>query len=163
VAVIDRVNTTMAVWMGVTMGCAQCHNHKYDPISQKEYFEVFSIFNQTEDADRGDESPTYAWYSPSQREERSDLESQILKLEAQLDAPDASLANSQIEWESRLRIASEWKPTVPKTATAQSGNAIQALESGLVKLDSKAAFGSNRFRTQLYPGADRATGTATLS
>ena len=138
VAVIDRVNTTMAVWMGVTMGCAQCHNHKYDPISQKEYFEVFSIFNQTEDADRGDESPTYAWYSPSQREERSDLESQILKLEAQLDAPDAALANPQIEWESRLRIASEWKPTVPKTAAAQSGNAIQVLENGLVQLDSKA-------------------------
>ncbi|MFN5852155.1 MAG: DUF1549 domain-containing protein, partial [Pirellulaceae bacterium] len=57
VAVVDRVNTTMAVWMGLTMACAQCHSHKYDPISQREYFQVFDLFNQTEDADRGDESP----------------------------------------------------------------------------------------------------------
>ena len=47
VAIVDRVNTTMAVWMGVTMACAQCHSHKYDPISQKEYFQVFAVLNQT--------------------------------------------------------------------------------------------------------------------
>ena len=37
-AIVDRVNTTMAVWMGTSMACAQCHHHKYDPFSQKEYF-----------------------------------------------------------------------------------------------------------------------------
>lgn len=56
-AVVDRVNTTMAVWMGTTIDCAQCHTHKYDPITQEEYFQLFAIFNQTEDADRRDESP----------------------------------------------------------------------------------------------------------
>src|SRR6185503_4533370 len=48
VAVVDRVNTTMAVWMGTTIACAQCHNHKYDPISQEEYFRFFAFFNNTE-------------------------------------------------------------------------------------------------------------------
>lgn len=57
VAVVDRVNTTMAVWMGTTIDCAQCHTHKYDPITQEEYFQLFAVFNQTEDADRRDESP----------------------------------------------------------------------------------------------------------
>ena len=56
-AVVDRVNTTMAVWMGTTIDCAQCHTHKYDPITQDEYFQLFAIFNQTADADRRDESP----------------------------------------------------------------------------------------------------------
>lgn len=57
-AVKNRVDTTLQVWMGLTMGCAQCHNHKYDPISQEDYYAVFAIFNQTQDADRPDESPT---------------------------------------------------------------------------------------------------------
>ena len=55
-AVVDRVNTTFATWMGTTMACAQCHTHKYDPITH-EYFQVFGVFNQTEDADGQDESP----------------------------------------------------------------------------------------------------------
>ncbi|MEY3205107.1 MAG: hypothetical protein RLZZ21_1438 [Planctomycetota bacterium] len=57
VAVIDRVNTTLSTWMGTTMACAQCHDHKYDPLSQKEYFQLYAILNNTADADRADESP----------------------------------------------------------------------------------------------------------
>jgi hypothetical protein len=49
-AVIDRTNTTGSVWMGATMGCAQCHTHKYDPISHTEYFQVYAFFNQTRDS-----------------------------------------------------------------------------------------------------------------
>src|SRR4029077_14617451 len=43
VAVVDRVNTTMAVWMGTSMACAQCHHHKYDPFSQVEYFRFLAF------------------------------------------------------------------------------------------------------------------------
>ena len=47
--VADRVQTTANVWMGLTMECAQCHDHKYDPISQKEYYQFFAFFNNTTD------------------------------------------------------------------------------------------------------------------
>lgn len=47
--VVDRVNTTGAVWLGLTLGCAQCHTHKYDPISHREYFELFAFFNHGTD------------------------------------------------------------------------------------------------------------------
>jgi hypothetical protein len=46
--VFDRVNTTGAVWLGTTLECAQCHNHKYDPISQRDYYRLFAFFNSTE-------------------------------------------------------------------------------------------------------------------
>lgn len=56
-AVKDRTNTTMQAFMGVTAGCASCHSHKFDPISQSEYYSLFAFFNQTADADRNDDSP----------------------------------------------------------------------------------------------------------
>jgi hypothetical protein len=48
-AVVDRVNTTGAVWLGLTIACAQCHAHKFDPITQREYYELFAFFNNCED------------------------------------------------------------------------------------------------------------------
>jgi mono/diheme cytochrome c family protein len=48
-AAVDRVNTTGAVWLGLTVGCAQCHSHKYDPLTHKEYFQLFGFFNSDTD------------------------------------------------------------------------------------------------------------------
>jgi mono/diheme cytochrome c family protein len=57
-AVLDRVDTTMDAWMGLTFACAKCHSHKFDPITQTDYYRIMAIFNQTEDNDRADEAPT---------------------------------------------------------------------------------------------------------
>lgn len=80
-AIVDRTRTTMEVWMGLTIQCAQCHDHKYDPISQKEYFQFFAILNNTADADRRDESPTIPIYSFEQEQQRAAIQQQIAELE----------------------------------------------------------------------------------
>ncbi|MFM7114507.1 MAG: DUF1549 domain-containing protein, partial [Planctomycetota bacterium] len=50
-AVVDRVNTTARVFLGLTLGCSQCHDHKYDPFSQREYYEMFAFFNSDAEVD----------------------------------------------------------------------------------------------------------------
>jgi mono/diheme cytochrome c family protein len=48
-SVVDRVNTTGSVWLGLTVGCCQCHNHKFDPLSQREYYQLFAFFNNQDE------------------------------------------------------------------------------------------------------------------
>lgn len=70
-AVIDRVNTTGAVWLGLTVGCAQCHTHKFDPIPQVEFYQLTAFFNSGED--RNNTGPTIS-ISPGEllHDEKSD-------------------------------------------------------------------------------------------
>jgi mono/diheme cytochrome c family protein len=92
VAVVDRVNTTFTVWMGTSMACAQCHTHKYDPLTQREYFQVFAFFNNTADADRGDESPLHEFWTPELREKRTAAQAEVDALEAKLKGKKADEA-----------------------------------------------------------------------
>ncbi|MGZ0163598.1 MAG: DUF1553 domain-containing protein, partial [Planctomycetales bacterium] len=88
-AVKDRVDTTMQVWMGLTMGCAKCHSHKYDPISQQDYYSFYAFFNQSEDADRSDDFPTLPLPTPEQTKQIGKLEADIKALqEQQKSKPD---------------------------------------------------------------------------
>lgn len=94
VAVVDRVNTTMAVWMGTTINCCQCHTHKYDPITQAEFYQLFAFFNNTEDADKRDESPNLMIVTAEQESQRAKLQQEIDDLQQALQTklaqePDA--------------------------------------------------------------------------
>lgn len=135
-AVVDRVNTTMAVWMGVTMACAQCHSHKFDPISHKEYFQVYAIFNQSQDADRTDESPTLPWYTPEQRQHRTDTQTQLEETEKQIVAPDPSLLSEQSAWSASLKSPVSWAVTKPNSAAAKSNSAFSIEENGRIRVES---------------------------
>lgn len=133
VAVVDRVNTTIAVWMGLTMACAQCHTHKYDPITQKEYFEVFALFNQSEDADRRDDSPRLALYSPEQKERRADLSKQQEELTKQLEPTEnteSQLSTGLADWEAIQTHQPAKKTIYPKSIVAASGDTLEITESG---------------------------------
>lgn len=96
-AVVDRVNTTMAVWMGTTMACAQCHTHKYDPITQHEYFQFYDFLNQTADNDRPNETPVLPVYSPEQNKQREQLQKKLEALAKRLETvpSDEELSNAR--------------------------------------------------------------------
>ncbi len=83
-AIVDRVNTTGTVWLATTIGCAQCHTHKYDPITHTEYYQLFAIFNQTEDHDQPDNRPNLATYTADQLAQRDQLQQQLAAAQQQL-------------------------------------------------------------------------------
>ncbi|MBI1349034.1 DUF1553 domain-containing protein [bacterium] len=128
VAVVDRVNTTFAVWMGTTMACAQCHTHKYDPLSQTEYFQIFDIFNQSEDADRRDESPLHELWSQSQLQQKADWQTEVAALEAQLHQSTPELIATQTEWEATIPRELAWHVVTPEDWQSQSGATAKVLD-----------------------------------
>jgi mono/diheme cytochrome c family protein len=108
-AVIDRVNTTMAVWMGLTFNCAQCHDHKYDPFTQEEFFRLFAFFNQTEDNDQADDRPFLSIFTDEQKKQKKDWEDEIAKLQSMLERSTPELEEARRKWEAALAQPVAWR------------------------------------------------------
>lgn len=119
--VIDRVNTTATVWLGTTLECAQCHDHKYDPFTQRDYYGLLAFFNNSEiEADRSDPkvpgSIRFLGPSLELRDERIEVEKE--KVRAEMRQVDTSLAARRSEltadmpaWESSLADNLDRAPT----------------------------------------------------
>ncbi len=107
--VFDRVNTLGMVWLGTTLECAQCHDHKYDPITARDYYGLFAFFNSTAlEADRTDpkvpgsiqfQGPTMDLPNPQRDAQRAQLARQVRAIETQIAERRARLEAYDAEWE----------------------------------------------------------------
>src|SRR6185295_11199342 len=99
--VIDRVEATSNTFMGLTMGCARCHTHKYDPITQKEFYQFFAFFNtvpeQGLDGRTGNAAPVMLLPSHDQQVRLDELDAAIASKQAAL--ADSIVAPLQSSWE----------------------------------------------------------------
>ncbi|HEX8915382.1 MAG TPA: DUF1553 domain-containing protein [Humisphaera sp.] len=131
-AIKDRTDVTFQVWMGLTMGCAQCHTHKFDPITNREYYQALAIFNQTEDADRADESPTIPTPTAEELERQRKIEEQIAAVERGLkDSPE--VAEAQRKWEAALTDPEAgWTTLKVASAKSAGGATLTVLPDGSV-------------------------------
>jgi len=92
-SVFDRVATTGTVWLGLTVGCAQCHDHKFDPIEQKEYYRLFAFLNNQDE-------PTMRVFDPSV--DVSGLTAEFKEIEGKLKAYLKEHADELAAWEAGL-------------------------------------------------------------
>ncbi len=106
-AVVDRVNTTGTVFLGLTIGCAQCHDHKYDPISQREYYQLYAYFNSTAFVGSDPTGPRIDVPSPDQiargePERQRAIRARIAELENDLKSLADAIAADLAAWEKTL-------------------------------------------------------------
>lgn len=152
-AVVDRVNTTLAVWMGTTMACAQCHTHKYDPITHHEYFQIFAILNQSADADRKDETPLHPFFTAEQKAKRSALEQEIGELEKRFASPEPVWLTGLEAWDANFPRDLAWRRPKPDKATSSVAGGASVGEDGFVVAATNAATATHTVELPLEAGA----------
>ncbi len=138
-AVVDRVNTTFAVWMGTSMACAQCHTHKYDPITQREYFQAFAFLNNTADADKRDESPLLEFFSDEQKKQRAAWQTELAAIEAKFKTPPPAAAAAAEAWARAFPFSINWNVPVPEAPKAKSGATAIVLGDRAVSIEKNDA------------------------
>ncbi|HMO66639.1 MAG TPA: DUF1549 domain-containing protein, partial [Verrucomicrobiota bacterium] len=139
---VGRVDTTARVWLGTSLACAECHDHKYDPISQKEFYRFYGFFNQVAesglDAEELNPAPRITLETPEQRERLHQLVREVAALEAAeqfaLEAPRADWDAAQQAWEARHREGSVggWADLKLAAARVSTGGELAQRDDGFI-------------------------------
>jgi hypothetical protein len=125
-AVVDRVQTTATTWLGQTMHCAQCHNHKYDPISQREYYSSFALLNNADEVD-------YDIPDPANAAQRAEIEEQIAAMEAGREGKLVDAVEKFAAWETEARgRATDWAIVRPAKLVSRKHATMEVMADGSV-------------------------------
>lgn len=143
-SLVDRVGTTASVWLGSTLACAECHNHKFDPFPQKDYYRFLAFFGNIKHQES--EDPGGRWMeegqlelpTPEQAEQSKTIRSQMAKLESALDTRTPALDSTQKSWETAVRDSeSQWSALEPVRYESAGGATLKRLEDGSILATEK--------------------------
>lgn len=148
--IVDRVNTTGTVWLGLTIGCTQCHDHKFDPLTQREFYQLFAFFHNVPenglDGGKGNAAPLIKVPTAEQQKSLDQLAASIRQVEEQMNGPQPEADLAQAEWERTAGVEkkTEWTLLDPTDLKSQGG-------AGLRKLDDKSVLASGENpATEIY-------------
>lgn len=135
-ATFDRTETTSAVWMGLTMTCARCHTHKYDQITQREYYQLFAFFN---DSNEGNTEVVTSATAEAEFEQRQEKHQQkVVALKESLQSELTKIRPQISEWEVRtkaqLKTVSQvrFSPSKPISTQTSGKSKLSAADDGSV-------------------------------
>src|SRR4029079_1668182 len=98
----DRVRNASVVWLGSTLGCCECHNHKYDPFTSKDFYSFAAFFADIQEKAVGRQDQTLL-PSPKQAEELKQLDAKLAEIKARLEKPNPDLDAAQAKWEMEIK------------------------------------------------------------
>jgi hypothetical protein len=149
--IAERVRNVSGAWLGVTLGCCECHDHKFDPFTTREFYQFEAFFADIQE--RGlysGSDQTGAWGSsmpvpePDQERELTRLDGELAKLKTQLEQPSPELAAAQLAWEAKQSAAVAWQPLEISTAQSREQAELKILE------DRSVLAGGARAATDIY-------------
>ena len=132
--VIDRVETTGSVWMGLTFNCCRCHDHKYDPISQKEFYQFYSFFNNV--PEKGVERGTPKNFEPTIKVENPEAENQVVQLKTQIAEIGKNLSSAKEKAAANLngnilrKLKNPWTTQKPAKITSKGKTTFKLQADG---------------------------------
>jgi hypothetical protein len=136
--IMDRVETTSATWMGLTMGCCRCHDHKYDPISMKDFYSFFAFFNNVPESGTiqgasnrsgGNSLPITTVPTPEQEQKVAQLDADLKKVKAHVAELAKQLPQLIAAWEPKAqetlsKMKTVWAPLTPTTVESKNGTTL---------------------------------------
>ena len=132
-AVKDRVATLGTTWLGLTLNCAECHSHKYDPISQEEYYQLYAFFNNTTDGGNHNTAPSVKVPAPDLSDSTRFVTQRLAQVRSGIEAATKALPAAQHEWEkSILRKGEIWHVLQLTNAYSNGGSSYTNLPDGSV-------------------------------
>ncbi|MEM7474047.1 MAG: PSD1 and planctomycete cytochrome C domain-containing protein [Planctomycetota bacterium] len=139
--VIDRVNTMGAVWLGLTLGCAQCHSHKFDPISHQDYYSFYSFFNSIdEDGKAGGGAKPFMNYKSPYAQRAVEESEELVATRAAVLEEVRKAAESEFELWLQARISmlqqqgfEAWAPVKAESLTTVEGSQLVQGEDGSIR------------------------------
>ncbi|HEV8377474.1 MAG TPA: DUF1549 domain-containing protein, partial [Tepidisphaeraceae bacterium] len=180
--IVDRVTTTCTVFMGVTMQCAECHDHKYDPFTQREFYQMYAFFNnvpeQGLDGSKTNPVPSIQVPTAEQETQLKELKEKIAAADAKMKAPSPEIDLAQANWEKTLAeeaqknataVAAVWKFLEPTRLLSRGGSTLTKQTDGSVlatgtnpdtdvyEFDAKIAGPLAAFRLEAIPDGSTPT------
>jgi mono/diheme cytochrome c family protein len=179
----DRVRTTSSVWLGSTVACAECHDHKYDPFTMRDFYAFAAFFADIDEpgvyAGRSRWEPVLALPTLEEQVRERNLRADLEAWNQAFNAPDESLAEGRGRWEAEQRAAlanPDWLPVWPSDVKAEAGSTLTVLEDGSIMSSGdnpdeetyEIAFTTNRsnvtgVRIEIIPDASFEKGLARTS
>ena len=156
--VMDRTDAFGTIFLGLTAGCAACHDHKFDPISQRDYYSLSAFFNSIDgralDGNVKNHSPVIAVPSDKQRKLKRELQESLMALRKEMRQPIETVDAAQRAWEKSL--VSDTKTTsqvlVPVKVQSSAGVEMEVLDDGSFRIVGKAAAKDTTTVTATLPG-----------
>ncbi len=145
--IVDRVETTSLVWLGLTMGCARCHDHKYDPITQKEFYKLFGFYNSIAESGTGVERPVnhppiLKAPRPFEAEKLAALRAVAVAAESEVTRQEKQLGSYLPRWEKETREQLEaqraaWPLLTPTKLESRGGATLTRRPDGSILASGK--------------------------